>query len=261
MKDIHEYFNREKARQYYASKKKYRHLKNLYLKNEKYLEQLNSYRNWNALNNREIIQKKINPMYYDRIRQIGRLIFKSKAKKILDIGYGAGDLENNVYGFIMDNDIEWTAIDISDVKQKGLQKKFPRIKFIKGNVLKVKFKNKSFDLIILSEVLEHFTPYDSLLLLKKCHNILNKRGVLILSVPLNENLEKLFDNNINYNFHLREYTSELIQSELKITKFVVVKKWYLYAFGSLYFLKTILSVYIFKNKKPNLILLKCIKKL
>ena len=82
-------------------------------------------------------------------------------------------------------------------------------------------------------------------------------GLLIVSVPINENLEKV---NIecphcgtvfNRNGHLREYSENIIKSELENAGFVVKDIKRLFAFRRFYFFKKILTKIFINHWKPN----------
>lgn len=105
--------------------------------------------------------------FYSKIRQ--KSIFKNidiENKKILDFGCGLGV---NIYNLknAVGYDISKDALYFCSLK----------------NIKTIKHLRRKFDIIIISEVLEHTKkPYD---ILKNLKNKLNKNGIIILELPLN----------------------------------------------------------------------------
>lgn len=260
MKDINNYFNREKKRQKYAEINDLKSLREIYKLDKNNNVDVNTKSYWNKLNNRNTVKKKENPMYYDRIEKIYKSINKIKNPNVLDVGYGACDLENKAKKLIDTNSVNWYSLDISNIKLKYFKIIYPKIHFFDNDIRKQKFTKGYFDIIVVSEFLEHIPPRDTFQLLNKFNNILKNDGYLIVTVPLNENLKKIISQKRNINLHVREYTPSLIKAELNISGFSVEKEQYLYAYNSLYKIKSMLSKIIFKYKKPNLIFLECKKK-
>lgn len=99
-----------------------------------------------------------------------------KNKLVLDLGCGIGSLTQSVAcesKKVIGMDLIYNNIRIAE--------KFcyhPRIKYKVGNVNNAKGK---YDVIIMSEVIEHLLkPYE---MLQKCHKMLTKQGRLILTTP------------------------------------------------------------------------------
>lgn len=105
-------------------------------------------------------------------------------KKILDLGCGKGmvgyliKIQRNLTGS------ELIGMDISE-ELLGFSKKHNIYdKLIKGDITKkLPFKDKSFDLIICSEVIEHMEKRIGELLLREMHRIINKDGRIIITTP------------------------------------------------------------------------------
>ncbi len=109
-------------------------------------------------------------------------IFKrKKTGSVLDIGSGLGLFLSKF------KEKKWSVIgtDISSDVAKYSQKLFG-VKVVIGDVIKMKFENKSFDLITLNGVFEHI--YDPASTLKKCRQILKENGLLVMAIP---NIESL----------------------------------------------------------------------
>jgi len=73
-------------------------------------------------------------------------------KTILDIGCAEGFVTNEISG-IKECDI--TGIDLSARDISEAKKQYPYLRFIEGDIYKLPFNSKSFDMVIALEVLEH----------------------------------------------------------------------------------------------------------
>lgn len=143
-------------------------------------------------------------------------LFNMKAfqgKSILDLGCGVGSvslyLAHSGYD-VTGIDISINAINAARKAQKNLNIK--NVKFILGDVSKKKF-NKKFDVVILSEVIEHIK--DDSALLRNVYKILNKNGLMIITTPSKS--APLYRLGVLGNFdrrvgHLRRYNrTELVE--------------------------------------------------
>jgi len=99
---------------------------------------------------------------------------------IIEIGCGNGAIINNIpnvgkkFKRIVGVDISTSAL--AHVKTEKVE----------GNINDLKFKNKSFDLVIASEVIEHLTYNDFVPGIKEMQRVSNK--YILISVPNDENL-------------------------------------------------------------------------
>lgn len=106
-------------------------------------------------------------IFYDKLRR-----YLSHGSKILDIGCGDGSFickarENFVC----------TGIEISEYLASMARERLG-IKVITGNFLNTSFLNEEYDGITLISILEHLgDPQEAI---KKCFNLLKRRGVLLL---------------------------------------------------------------------------------
>lgn len=256
-KKIDNPFELEKIRARLAFQSKYNELIKTYsLKNQE-IEDKNTPYFWDDMNLRKHISKGTNPMAYDRVKIVSRLL--KRETKVLNIGVGVGDLENMVlrkFG----NNFQWYGIDISPQTIRRLKKEFQQANFKIGDIRKIKYEDNFFDYVILMEILEHIKPSEILKALKEVNRVLKEKGNLIVSVPLNEGIEQMVKEGRNPNAHLRNYTPELILAELKISRFEIIYKKYLYAFHRYYFLKSFITNYLLPGFiKPNNLILYCVK--
>jgi ubiquinone/menaquinone biosynthesis C-methylase UbiE len=243
--DIKKAFDIEKQRHNLASQKKY----NAFVKTYSSRHQIpnnNTPKKWDEKNEVISVDKKENPIAFDRYSTIARNIIGSDYKKIANIGCGNGILEDFV--FKKREDFEWTGLDFSKKTIERLRKKYTFAKFIVGRAEKLQIKSSAVDCVVTLEFLEHISPKNTFKVLSEIKRILKKGGVYILSIPLNEDLEKLVLQEKNINCHVRKYTPEIIKAELKIAGFRIDNVSYLYAFHKQYRLKTILKKYRLPNK-------------
>jgi len=75
--------------------------------------------------------------------------------KILDVGSGPGTFLEEKYK----QKKNITALDISEEYLKLVKTRYPDVKIIKGNALKLPFKDKSIDIIFSNAVIEHVGNY------------------------------------------------------------------------------------------------------
>jgi len=136
------------------------------------------------------------------------LIGPNKEEKVLEIGCGFGILLNKIpvtYKVgIETNDI---AINECNIKQ---------LKVVKADAeKKLPFKNKSFDVVIMNEVIEHLKNTE--LVLDECYRILTDKGRIIITTPA----KSLFFNNSSTT-HFSEMTINELKKLVKKHKFKVV---------------------------------------
>jgi len=143
------------------------------------------------------------PTYYLRKSLLSKRIsqFIKKNDEVLDIGCGTGDylLEMAKYGVKL-NGFDYSEYAIERAKKRLISQK------VNLKVSSVEnFKNeKKYDLILISEVLEHIK--DDSRVLKKIVNFLNKKGKIIISVPFDQNLWE-YESHQSYD-DLRRYSKE-----------------------------------------------------
>ncbi|OGE34553.1 hypothetical protein A3C32_04385 [Candidatus Daviesbacteria bacterium RIFCSPHIGHO2_02_FULL_41_14] len=169
-----------------------------------------------------------------RARWILERIIKSRPKKILDIGCGDG-----FYLYLLSSVIpsaEIIGIDPDPKALKSAKRNLlgDKIELKKGSIYKLPFKDESFDLIIVSEVLEHLE--NDAKGISEVYRILRPSGLAFFSVPhanypffwdpINWVLERFMGTHIKsgfwagfWNNHLRLYSQSLLTSKLKSSKF------------------------------------------
>jgi ubiquinone/menaquinone biosynthesis C-methylase UbiE len=114
----------------------------------------------------------------DRLKVAADMV-SSNIKSILDIGCGEGHFIRIVLGRYPYAKL--VGLDISEENMDYAKKLVPKAKFVVGDASELPFRNRSFDCIVLLEVLDHCENVD--VVLSEIRRVLKKNGELILSVP------------------------------------------------------------------------------
>jgi ubiquinone/menaquinone biosynthesis C-methylase UbiE len=184
---------------------------------------------------------------------------KGDKLKIVNIGFGTGNLEREYFQSQSQAKGNWYGIDISPAAVKMVQKEFPNGKFEVGNILEMKFPNNHFDYAIALEVLQLIVPRNTFQALGEVKRVVKPGGYFIVSVPVNEDLEGMIARGENYHAHVREYTPKLIEAELQIAGFTIKDDGRLYGYSKLgryvKFEDVLAKDAVFKKYKPNNVLI------
>ncbi|MDP4282547.1 MAG: hypothetical protein Q8867_10425 [Bacteroidota bacterium] len=156
--------------------------------------------------------------HYLQLNEIVELIMLTDPDKMLDIGIGFGK-----YGFLSREYLElWDGRDKYGSWQRQIDgieafepylndgHKFVYSNIFTGNALQILpgIKDKAYDLILMVDVLEHFSKEDGLVILKECQRI--SRNVLI-SVPLVNSVQDAVFNN-PYEMHKYQWKKQNFKS-------------------------------------------------
>jgi len=203
----------------------------------------------NEVNNDFLTSRRVGIVIREMVRHGG--------KKLLDVGVGQAYLENRIIQKGLN--IPIFGVDIVD---PIFYKNLPHFKYRQvKNYKKLPYKNDAFAVMTCLDVLEHIEPKDLFSILKEFYRVLKRCGVLIVSVPVNENLEKisyyskLHKKYVNPNSHLRDYNKNLISWELNHCGFKVNKIYEIIAFRRFGRLLTLVNTILRKWKPNNLVLL------
>lgn len=155
----------------------------------------------------EIWDRDLTPQESERISIVNKFI-PEDVKTILDAGSGNGAISNYLKGY-----------DITAMDRSPEALKYVTNKAVLGDIEKLPFQDKSFDLIICSDVLEHLSPkiYQNVLAeLKR----VSKKYILIIS-PNSEDLESNFSKcevcgtTYHLNWHIQSISLNKIIEDFK----------------------------------------------
>lgn len=162
---------------------------------------------------------------------------------ILDIGCSSGILLNELkdYGFNINNlyGIDISSKAIENCKDNGLKNSF--VMDAQNIIL-----NKTFDVIIASDCLEHIEDDEKAI--KKWCDLLKPDGFLHVFVPA---YELLWSNHDEVNMHYRRYTKKELNNKLKKNGFEITKTgyWNFLLFLPVLFIRVLKKIKV--SKKQN----------
>lgn len=161
-----------------------------------------------------------------------------KEKKILDIGSSFGWFEKMAIELGCK---EVVGIEPEEKLFYEAQKEVPKAIFKKGSALKIPAKDKSFDLVVMFDVIEHTPKGTEMMVFKEIKRILRPRGELALSTPLNFWLTNLMDP--AWYFGHRHYKEEQLKRMLGKSGFKIEK---IEKKGGFFEMMSIVLLYVFK---------------
>lgn len=153
-----------------------------------------------------------------RLQKMIKLILAEPPGKMLDIGCSSGEFCSGFINFGW----EVHGIDISEEQAAKARKK--RVAVKTGDIAQgLPYEDKTFDLIIAGEIIEHLIDTDYFL--QEVHRILKLDGVLILTTPnlasFENRLRILFgrypiwvDYRVGGSGHVRAYTPRALKKQL-----------------------------------------------
>lgn len=101
-----------------------------------------------------------------------------KGGKLLDLGCGDSSICVDV------KDAEVHGLDFAEKVIEHLQKKYPKVHYVCGDVLRTPYKDEYFDYVVAGELIEHMEYPANLI--QEAMRILKPGGILALSTPLEE---------------------------------------------------------------------------
>jgi 2-polyprenyl-3-methyl-5-hydroxy-6-metoxy-1,4-benzoquinol methylase len=159
-----------------------------------------------------------------KAKQISKMLIRNpiKPKSIAEIGCGAGEILNQLYGSMPD-DVRFTGYDISvDAISLAKLREKERLQFKQENFLET---NERFDLLLMMDVLEHVDDYLGFLRLCK-----GKAKNTIFHIPLDISAQGILRNTLmdarNSVGHLHYFTKETAIATLIDAGFEIVDFFY-----------------------------------
>lgn len=246
----HSFIKEDKKRNQLAQDGKIDDLKKTY--QEKVGKNPNTQIFWDTKIKKNMIDNHFDKMTKDRIKTAVKFV-KKRNTKILDIGLGYGYFEKLFQR--QNKNHKLSGIDLSKESIINIKKEV-KGSFKEGSVLKIPFRENSFEVVVALEIIEHLKASEVFKAYSEIKRVLAPGGQLIISVPVNETFYTKPQSTIkNPNLHMRAYTPELIKAELELAGFNVNKIKSLYAFSNNYHLKKIIRLLIPQRWKPNVVII------
>lgn len=134
---------------------------------------------WYDKNAKEYEKNTVDLIDFDQIEEFCGYL--PKKAKILDAGCGFGR-DSKVF---FDRKYDVTGVDLSKSLLKIAKEKYPQINFVKANLLKLPFENKSFDGVWAHASLVHFEKDNEIKkVLDEFNRVLKPNGILYTSVKI-----------------------------------------------------------------------------
>lgn len=196
------------------------------------------------------MSRHVNPLFDDTptIHQLYNYSISRKYirnKKVLDVGCWTGILET----LAVDESKEMVGIDPNSNAINHAQKRVPKATFFIANAARLPFRSKSFDVVLLFEVLEHVPKNSEIAVLKEICRVLKTGGYLVVSTP-NRNFISILLDPAYFLLSHRHYSLEHLRRLLTASDFEINN---IYKTGGLFLLIWSIIEIICKhlaNKKP-----------
>lgn len=160
----------------------------------------------------------------------GKNLWKARAKRVIEWLPNKGKLLDvgSCYGWQTEMFLEKADFVVGIEKLRNYQDEWRKLKshVLKGDAVFLPIKDKSFDIVVATEILEHL--HDEGKCLREIKRVLMPDGTLIVSVPnrnrIHRRLLKFFRiKKPIFEEHLREYTLPEIKKILREENFVIEK--------------------------------------
>jgi len=138
--------------------------------------------------------------------------------KLIDLACGEGFGLNIINE--SNSELDITGIDLDEFAIVNAKNKYPNLKFLVGDALKLDIKSNSIDVVLAFEIIEHVPPLD---LLNEIFRILKPGGLLLLSTPQSciGHIPIVYEHHHEYSRNeLKMYVNKLF----KIEKFIALKQ-------------------------------------
>ena len=110
------------------------------------------------------------------------LLKRWKSGRLIDLGCLWSEVPQRAL-YTQPDAIVW-GLDQANEAIEALQKKYPEINYVVGDVYNTQFPNKAFDYVVAGELIEHLEEPEKFI--KEAYRILDNNGILALSTPFNE---------------------------------------------------------------------------
>ena len=151
--------------------------------------------------------------------QLTKFISLLKGKRILDAGCGVGrDVE-----YLMEDGLEVVGVDISENMIKHAKKNVPKGKFEVMDFRKMKFKDGSFDGVWAMASVYHIPNKEVIDTLKEFFRVLDKNGLLYVSVYEGEGEEERKDSVVGETRTFYSYKRGEMEEKLEEAGFSIVR--------------------------------------
>ncbi len=120
-----------------------------------------------------------NPIISGSVRERYRVIADLCAGAVIELGCGPGELSST----IAECGLSVVGVDKNLEKIGQARKRYPHIEFIEADILSLPHAGKSYDTVVLSEVLEHVSEEAGDRMLSTAWSFVAPGGRLIVSVP------------------------------------------------------------------------------
>lgn len=144
---------------------------------------------------------------------------------ILDIGCNEGVLTR----FLEAKSIIGLDYDQGAIRKAKSKDNRPHVRYVVGDAYDLKFKDGTFDSVIMGDIIEHL--YDGNKALTEANGVLKKGGKLLISCPYHGFLKDLiiaaffFEKHYDVEWqHIRFYTVRSLTKMLEKNNFIIVKK-------------------------------------
>lgn len=199
---------------------------------------------WNKKLKREAPKISKSPIFVEKNKVVSRFL-SGLTGNFLNIGIGYGLLEEIL--LVKKTALNFYGIDISSDAVNLAKKNLPGT-FSEASILKIPFQNDFFDVVCVLDVLEHLNSNELVKSLSEIKRVIKKRGLLIVSVPLNEIKKDRF-----LNRHLQRFDVPSLLNLFDKHGFKIKRRKLLYAFSNSFYIKNFLARFL-KRFRPNLII-------
>lgn len=160
-----------------------------------------------------------------KLAQVLKLLPKN-SQAILDVGCSSGLLTAEIYKSVPTSKI--TGLDSYKDAIAFARSKYPTISFIVGDAHKLPFKNKTFDLVVCTETLEHLV--DPKKALQEIKRVLKNQGKTIISMDSGSLLFRITwalwiktKGKVWQDAHLHEFNAKILEDLIRKTGFKIKK--------------------------------------